>query len=55
MDELKQKLETLQGKMTDLQEKTLEYVAEHPTQALGIVFGIGVVAGVVIAKLLERK
>jgi len=38
-----------------LKDKTEEYIEKHPLKATLIAFGVGIVAGAVILKLLEKK
>ena len=52
---LKAKLSDINDSLHDAEERATEYVAEHPAKSLLTVFGIGVVVGIALTKLLEHK
>ena len=52
---LKEKVQEVNDKLRSLQENTSDYIAENPAKSTLLAFGIGVVAGAVLMKLLERK
>ncbi len=47
--------EMVTDRARELQEQTQDYIAENPMKSALIMFGVGVVVGAVLAKLLERK
>ncbi|HLC32875.1 MAG TPA: hypothetical protein VJJ82_03545 [Candidatus Nanoarchaeia archaeon] len=47
--------EMVTDRARELQEKTGDYIAENPMKAGLILFGVGVVVGAVLTKLMERK
>lgn len=52
---LKARLTDINEGIQDAGERATEYVAEHPAKSLLTVFGIGVVVGIALTKLLEHK
>ena len=47
--------ELVTGRAKELQEQTQDYIAENPMKAGLILFGVGVVVGAIITKLMEKK
>jgi len=47
--------ELVTDRAKELQEQTQDYIAENPMKAGLILFGVGVVVGAIITKLMEKK
>jgi ElaB/YqjD/DUF883 family membrane-anchored ribosome-binding protein len=52
---IKRQLQALNEKLGDAKDKTSDYISENPLKSALIAFGVGVVAGAVLLKLLEKK
>ena len=52
---LKRQVQAINEKLHDLKDKSSDYIAENPLKSTLIAFGVGIVAGAVLMKLLERK
>ena len=52
---LKRQVQAINEKLHDLKDKGSDYIAENPLKSTLIAFGVGIVAGAVLMKLLERK
>lgn len=52
---LKRQIQVLNEKLHDAKERTSDYIEENPLKSTLIAFGVGVVAGAVLLKLLEKK
>ncbi len=52
---LKRQIQALSEKLSDAKDKTSEVIAENPFKSTLIAFGVGVIAGAVLLKLLEKK
>lgn len=47
--------EMVTDRAKEIQEQTQDYIAENPMKAGLILFGVGVVVGAVLTKLMEKK
>jgi ElaB/YqjD/DUF883 family membrane-anchored ribosome-binding protein len=47
--------ELVTDRAKELQEQTQDYIAENPMKAGLILFGVGVVVGAILTKMMERK
>jgi len=54
-DALKRQLHAANEKLRDMQERTTEYISENPVKSTLVSFGIGMLAGAIVMKLLEKK
>ena len=54
-DAVQSKVEVVQEKLSDVADNTTMYIEENPIKATLVAFGVGLVAGAVLLKLLERK
>ncbi|MBI4147744.1 hypothetical protein HY490_00465 [Candidatus Woesearchaeota archaeon] len=54
-EQLKEKIEALNGKLSDLKGQATDYVAEHPVQSTAVAFGAGLLAGAVLTALLRKR
>ena len=52
---LKRQIRALNEKLHDVKDQTSDYISENPMKSTVLAFGIGIVAGAVLMKLLERK
>jgi ElaB/YqjD/DUF883 family membrane-anchored ribosome-binding protein len=52
---VKRRWEAVNDRMHDVQERTTDYMSDNPVKSALITFGIGVLAGAIIMKLLDRK
>lgn len=52
---IKRQINALNEKLSSLKENTSDYIAENPLKSTLIAFGVGLVAGAVLLKLLEKK
>lgn len=52
---LKRQIRVLNEKLHDVKDQTSDYIAENPMKSTLLAFGIGIVAGAVLMKLMERK
>ncbi len=52
---LKRQINALNERLSSLKENTSEYISENPLKSTLIAFGVGLVAGAVLLKLLEKK
>ncbi len=52
---LKRQIRALNEKLHDVKDQTTDYISENPMKSTVLAFGIGIVAGAVLMKLLERK
>lgn len=53
--QIKEQLSALNERVKELPDSTKEYISENPVSSTLVAFGVGVFAGVVVMKLLERK
>jgi len=51
---IRAQVHALNQKLQDVHETTTDYIAENPMKATLVALGIGLVAGAVIMKLLEK-
>ena len=54
-NDVKKRWEAVNDRLQEMQERTTDYVAENPVKSSLITFGIGMLAGAILMKLLERK
>ncbi|MBS3147283.1 hypothetical protein J4219_00190 [Candidatus Woesearchaeota archaeon] len=54
-NQIKEQLSALNERVKELPDSTKEYISDNPVSSTLVAFGIGVFAGVVVMKLLERK
>ena len=47
--------ESVTDRAKELHEQTSEYIAENPMKAGLILFGVGVVVGAIVTKLMEKR
>lgn len=47
--------EMVTDRARELQEQTEDYIAENPMKSALIMFGVGIVVGAILSKLMERK
>ena len=52
---LKRQVQALNEKLHNLKDQTGEYISDNPFKSTLLAFGVGIVAGAVLMKLLERK
>ncbi len=52
---LRRQVQAMNEKLRDMHEQTTDYIAENPFKSTLVAFGIGIVAGAVLMKLLERR
>lgn len=52
---IRRQIQALNEKLHDVKDKSSEYIEENPFKSTMVAFGIGIVAGAVLMKLLERK
>ncbi len=52
---IKRQIAALNEKLVDLKDKSSDVIAENPLKSTLIAFGVGIVAGAVLLKLLEKK
>jgi len=55
IETMKEKLNEIGAKIKRAEEKTVATMSEHPVKTAGIAFGVGILAGIGICKLLERR
>lgn len=53
--QIKEQLSALNEQVKELPESAKERISENPVSSVLVAFGVGVFAGVVVMKLLERK
>ena len=54
-DNLKNSAENVQEKLSDVADNTTRYIEENPVKATLVAFGVGLIAGAILLKLVERK
>lgn len=54
-ESVKDRASAANDKWVELQEDTRDLIAENPMSATLVAFGVGVMAGVLLTKLLEKK
>ena len=52
---LKRQIQALNERLHDAKDRTSDYIEENPLKSALIAFGVGVVAGAILLKLLEKK
>ncbi len=52
---IKRQIQALNEKLHDLKDQSSDYIAENPFKSTMVAFGVGIVAGAVLMKLLEKK
>lgn len=52
---MKRQVQMLNEKLHDLQDQTGEYISENPFKSTAVAFGVGLVAGAILLKLLEKR
>lgn len=55
MQQLKAKLDDAKQKIIDLEHKFEDKVKEHPVQSVAVAFGVGILAGAVLAAVARCK
>ena len=53
-EQLKHRVEALNDKLKDLQGQTTELISENPVKSTLVAFGVGVLLGAVVMKLMEK-
>lgn len=53
--DFKKQADSLKDKFGGAKDKTEEYIEKHPLKSALIAFGVGIVAGALLLKLLEKK
>lgn len=54
-ESVKDRASAANDKWVEIQEDTRDLIAENPMSATLVAFGVGVMAGVLLTKLLEKK
>ena len=52
---IRRQIQALNEKLHEVKDKGSDYIAENPFKSTLVAFGVGIVAGAVLMKLLERK
>ncbi len=52
---LRRQVQIINEKLHDVHDQTTEYISENPLKSTLTAFAIGIVAGAVLMKILERK
>ncbi len=52
---IRRQIQALNEKLHDVKDKSSDYIEDNPFKSTLVAFSVGIVAGAVLMKLLERK
>ena len=55
LESVKAQLNALNEKVHDLSTQTQDYIADHPVKSTLTAFAVGVIAGALLMKVMERR
>ena len=50
-----ERFEAIRDRASDVHDQVTEYISDHPMTTTLLAFGVGMIAGAVLLKLMEKK